>query len=63
VGTPGSLAGVDLGLADPVAQRLAVDAQLLGDRDDRAGLPAGLLVDLEHRPHGTVTKLLGFPRG
>jgi hypothetical protein len=41
-----------------------VDAELLGDPDDRAGLPAGLLADLEHQPHGTVTKLLGIvPRG
>jgi hypothetical protein len=41
-----------------------MDAELLGDPDDRAGLPAGLLAVLEHHPHGTVTKLLGIlPRG
>jgi hypothetical protein len=63
-GHTGPLAGVDLGLAHPVAQRLAVDAELVGDADDRAGLPTGLLADLEHHPHGTVTKLLGIlPRG
>jgi hypothetical protein len=41
-----------------------VDAELVGDADDRAGLPTGLLADLEHHPQGTVTKLLGIlPRG
>jgi len=41
-----------------------VHAELLGDPDDRAGLPAGLLADLNDHPHGTVTKLLGIlPRG
>jgi hypothetical protein len=54
------LAGVDLGLAHPVAQRLTMNAELLGDPDDPARLPAGLLADLEHHPHGTVTKLLGI---
>ena len=46
-----------------VAQRLAVDAELVGDPDDHLRLPAGLLADLEHQPHGTVTKLLGMPSG
>ena len=58
-----TVALVDLGLTDPAAQRLTVDAELVGDSGDRTGLPAGLLADLEHHPHGTVTKLLGvLPR-
>jgi hypothetical protein len=36
-----------------------VDAKLLGDPDDRAGLPTGLLADLEDHAHGTVTQFLG----
>jgi hypothetical protein len=41
-----------------------MNAELLSDPDDRTGLPTGLLADLEHHPHGTVTKLFGvLPRG
>jgi hypothetical protein len=56
----GALASVDLGVADSAAQRLTMNAELLGDPGDRAGLATGLLVDLQHHPHATVTKLLGI---
>src|SRR6266550_1642855 len=53
----GPLATVDLGLVDPVAQGLPVDAQLLGDPSHRPGPLAGLLAQLQHHPHGALAQL------
>jgi hypothetical protein len=40
---PRALAGINFGLPDPGTQRLAMHPELVGDPDDRAGLPTGLL--------------------
>jgi hypothetical protein len=48
---------VDLGLPDPAAQRLTVDAELLNDPGDRAAALPGPLPDLEPHPGRTPAKL------
>jgi len=44
---------VDLGAADPAAQRLVADAELLGDPGDHAVALAGLLDRLKHHSDGS----------
>jgi hypothetical protein len=57
------LAAVDLGLADPLAQRLGrADPQLAGDRPHRLPLRVVLVAVLQHHPHRPLPQLAGIPR-
>ncbi len=58
---PGARAGVDLGLVDPVADRLGADAQLVGDLAHRA-VALTLLGDrLVDQPDGPLLQLRWIP--
>src|SRR5215218_9597505 len=52
---------IGLGPADPPAQRLRRDAELVGDRADRGPLGGVLILVLEHQPDGSLSQLLGVP--
>jgi hypothetical protein len=49
-GRPGSVAGIDLGLGDPVAQGVGVDAELAGDALHRPGAGGGVAAGLDRHP-------------
>lgn len=51
-GDTGGVAGVDLGLADPVAQRFSGDPELLADGHARRSQRAVVITVLLDHPHG-----------
>jgi len=57
-GQPASLAGVDLGLLHPAAQRVTVDTQLLADAPARRRDAARLLLDVENQADRPLPQLI-----
>ena len=59
-GSSGAHATVDFGLSDPVAQCLAVDAELVGDPGDPAAAGGGVLARVKGRAGSSRTEFVGI---
>src|SRR4029453_1424152 len=60
-GQPWPRARIGLRPADPLAQRLSRDAELVVDGADPRPLRGMLILVLEHQPDGPLPQLLGIP--